>query len=174
MKHVLSQKNFNAKIKSIGTTRAKFSVDVHVALIAATFLCINGEGTTSPLEQVLDAVGTTAHRKGVTAWIETYAPALMREGKVVKNKTAFDGLDIDAIKLDFDAYVEESGMDKVRWDTIAAAANTTESIFDLDKTLDSFLKKLEKNGLAGMAQAMRKAEQDYLASAIKAAQPVHA
>ena len=68
---------------------------------------------------------------------------------------------------DFDAFVAESGMNEVKWYEIAKSTNTSVSVFDLDKTLDNFCKKLEKNDLPGLAAALRKAEQDYFASAIR-------
>ena len=102
-------------------------------------------------------------------WIETYAPAMLKEGKVVKNKTAYGGLDVAAIVADFDAHVVETGMDKVMWDTLGAKSNTTNSIFNLDTTLDNFCKKLEKNGLAELAARVRKTEQQFMAEAVKAA-----
>jgi hypothetical protein len=55
----------------------------------------------------------------------------------------------------------------VKWFDIAKSTNTSVSVFDLDKTLDNFCKKLERNDLSGLAAALRKAEQDYFTNAIK-------
>lgn len=152
--------------KNIGSVRA----EIQSALIDATYLCIANSGGTTPFQNILDAVGNTVHRQGVTAWMETYAPVRMVKEKVLLNKTAWDLLDRESALADFPQFIVDTEMNEPGnlWYMIAKEKNTTESIFDLDKTLDNFIKKLEKNNLSGLGAAMRKAEQEYMAAAILA------
>ena len=168
MAYAMDNKQFANKITSIKATTGKMRELVQEALIGATYLCLKNSGGTTPFQQILDAVGTAAHRQGIVSWSETFAPVMLREEKLVLNKTAYSDMDKDGILADFDAFIAESGMAEVRWYEIAKEKNTSVSVFDLDKTLDNFCKKLEKNNLAGLAAALRKAEQDYLTMAIKA------
>lgn len=168
MSYVLTSQQFAGKIKSISSTRAKFSEDVHQALIGAVYLCLKNSGGTTPFQQIRDAVGTTAHRQGIIQWVETYAPVMLRDDKIVLNKTAYSGLDRDAILADFDAYVEESGMNDVKWDSIAKEKNTEESIWNYGGAVESLCKKLEKNGQIELAVEMRQAFDRYMVKAIKA------
>ena len=163
----MDNKQFAGKITSIKTTTGKMRDLVQDALVAATYLCLKNSGGTTPFQQILDAVGTAAHRQGIVRWAETFAPVMLREEKLVLNKAAYSAMDKDAILADFDAFITESGMADVKWYEIAKSTNTSVSVFDLDKTLDNFCKKLEKNSLAGLAAALRKAEEDYFAATIR-------
>ena len=167
MAYTMDNKKFAGKITSIKATTGKMRDLVQDALVAATYLCLKNSGGTTPFQQVLDAVGTAAHRQGIVRWAETFAPVMLRDEKLVLNKAAYSEMDKDGILADFDAFIAESGMDEVKWYEIAKSTNTSVSVFDLDKTLDNFCKKLEKNELAGLAAALRKAEQDYFANAIR-------
>ena len=168
MAYTTDNKQFAAKVKAISAATGKMQDLVQDALIAATYLCLKHSGGTSPFQNILDAVGTAAHRQGITRWAETFAPVMLREDKIVLNKTMYSSMDKEGILADFDAFIAESGMDTIKWYEIAKSVNTSVSVFDLDKTLDNFCKKLEKNALPGLAAALRKAEQDYFAAAIKA------
>ena len=168
MAYTMDNKQFSGKITSIKATTGKMQALVQEALIAATYLCLKNSGGTTPFQQILDAVGTAAHRQGIVSWAETFAPVMLREEKLVLNKTAYSEMDKEGILADFDGFIAESGMAEVKWYEIAKDKNTSVSVFDLDKTLDNFCKKLEKNAMPGLAAAIRKAEQDYFAKAIKA------
>lgn len=159
-------KKITAIKSSIGSVRA----DIQSALIDATYLCIANSGGTTPFQQILDAVGGAAHRQGISTWMETFAPVRMVKEKVLLNKTAWDLLDREAALANFPQFIADTEMNEPGnlWYMIAKEKNTTESIFDLDKTLDNFIKKLEKNNLSGLGAAMRKAEQEYMAAAILA------
>lgn len=155
------------KIKaSIGSVRA----DIQAALVDATYLCLANSGGTTPFQNILDAVGNTAHRQGLTTWMETFAPVRMIKEKVLLHKAAWEVLDREAALANFEKFITDTGMNEPAslWYVIAKDKNTTESIFDLDKTLDAFIKKLEKNNLSGLGAAMRKAEQDYMRDALRA------
>lgn len=168
--YVMNNAQFAGKIKTIKTSTVNLRDAVQDALVAATYLCLKNSGGTSPFQQILDAVGGTAHRQGITQWAETYAPVVLKNDSLLLNKTIWKELDHEAITASeetFNEYVRETGMAEVKWYQIAVKKNTTVSVFNLDTTLDNFLKKLEKNDLPGLAAALRKAEQDYMASAIK-------
>lgn len=169
----ITQKDFTKLVEKIKGSRGAFRGAVQQALVAATYLCIHNSGTTTPFQQILDAAGNTAHRKGITKWAETFAPVAMEKNKVILNKSAYKLLDLELIQKDFSAYVAETEMATTMWDEIAANENKTESIFNLDTSFGNFIKKLEKNGLGDLAMTLQAAEQDFMAKAIKAAQPAN-
>lgn len=165
MKYTMDNKQFAGKIKSIAASTSKMRDDVQSALIAATYLCLKNSGGTTPFQQILDAVGTAAHRQGITEWAETFAPVILREGKLVLNKTAYKELDVELAVLDFDKFIAESGMDQVKWYDIAKEKNTVESVWNFGGACDSLFKKLEKNGMPDLAKQLRA---EYDAFMIKA------
>lgn len=165
MKYTMDNKQFAGKIKSIAASTSKMREDVQSALIAATYLCLKNSGGTTPFQQILDAVGTAAHRQGITEWAETFAPVILREGKLVLNKTAYKELDIELAVLDFDKFIAESGMDVVMWYEIAKEKNSVESVWNYGTAIDGLCKKLEKNGMPDLAKEMRASYNTFLARA---------
>lgn len=162
MTYAMDNKQFANKIKSIAASTSKMREDVQDALIAATYLCLKNSGGTTPFQQILDAVGTAAHRQGITEWAETFAPVILREGKLVLNKTAYKELDVELAVLDFDKFIAESCMVQVKWYEIAKEKNSVESAWNFSGACDSLFKKLEKNGLPEMAKDLRTAYTAYL------------
>ena len=152
--------------KSVGSVRA----DIQSALIDATYLCIENSGGTTPFQQIFDAVGNAVHRQGISVWAETFAPVRMVKDKILLNKTKWDLLDREAALANFEQFIVDTGMNEPAdlWYMIAKEKNGTTSIFNLDMTLNAFIKKLEKNDLSGLGAAMRKAEQDYFTNALRA------
>jgi hypothetical protein len=164
---------FAKKIASIKTSTVALRADIQSALIDATYLCLAHSGGTSPFQNILDAVGNAAHRQGITQWAETFAPVQLIKDKILLNKTAWNALNLDDYRVnvilpEFEAYIESTGMNEASnlWYVIAKEKNTTTSVFDLDKSFDAFMKKLEKNDLSGLAEALRNAEQNYYKQAI--------
>ena len=168
MAYTMDNKQFAGKIKSITASTARMREEVQSALIAATYLCLKNSGGTTPFQQILDAVGTAAHRQGITQWVETFAPVLLQKDKLLLNKTAWKELDIEGILADFDKFIAESGMDEVKWYAIAAKSNTTESIWNFGTACDGLFKKLEKNGMPDLAKEMRASYDAFMVKAIKA------
>lgn len=167
MAYTMDNKKFAGKIKSIAASTSKMREDVQDALIAATYLCLKNSGGTTPFQQILDAVGTAAHRQGITEWAETFAPVILREGKLVLNKTAYKELDVELAVMDFDKFIAESGMDQVKWYEIAKEKNATESVWNFGGACDSLFKKLEKNGMPELAKEMRATYDAYMARATR-------
>jgi hypothetical protein len=161
---------FSKKVASIKKGAASLRSEIQSALVDAVYLCLANSGGTTPFQQILDAVGNTAHRQGITAWMETFAPVRMAKEKVLLNKTEWDKMDRDAALADFDKFIADTGMNapESHWYVLAKESNTTVSIFNLDTSLDNFLKKLEKNGLGELAKKLRLAEQAYMADALRA------
>lgn len=168
MAYTMDNKKFAGKIKSIAASTSKMREDVQDALIAATYLCLKNSGGTTPFQQILDAVGTAAHRQGITEWAETFAPVILREGKLVLNKTAYKELDVELAVMDFDKFIAESGMNEVKWYEIAKDKNTTESVWNFGGACDSLFKKLEKAGMNELSKELRAAYDAHMLKAIKA------
>lgn len=165
MTYAMTKQQFAGKLKTIGGSRKALSGAVQAALIAAAYFAIADRNAT-PFAEILKAVGTTAHRQGITQWAETYAPVLFRNEGFKLNAPAYQGLDVEAIKADFDKHVRESGMDAVRWDTIAKNKNKAESVFSAESRVNKLLKDLEANGLGGLAAHITKAVEEYNAEVV--------
>ena len=108
-------KREKALIRKPGKTRDQIQAD----LIHATFLCLKNSGGTSPLQNILDAIRTDAHRRRIIKWVETFASVSVRNSKIVLNKSAYIWQDRDFILSNFDAHIEKSGMTNVKWYSIA-------------------------------------------------------
>lgn len=169
MTYAMDNKQFANKIKSIAASTSKMREDVQSALIAATYLCLKNSNGTTPFQQILDAVGTAAHRQGITEWAETFAPVMLRDGKIVGNKTAYKAMDIEGILADFDKFIAESGMDQVKWYEIAKEKNTTETVWNFGGACDSLFKKLEKNGMPDLAKQLRAEYDAFMVKATREA-----
>lgn len=114
-------KRENALIHKPGKTQDQIQED----LIHATFLCLKHSGGTTKLQQILDAISTTAHRRRIIKWVETFAPVSVRDSKIILNRSADIWRDRDFILSNFDKHLEVSGMTNVKWYSIKTTKQRT-------------------------------------------------
>lgn len=157
---VMTSKQLAASIKNIRTASAKLREQIQEALVTCAYFAMK-DGNTEAFNQLLDAVGSATRIKGLTAWAETFAPVVVRDGKFALNKTAKKSLDVKG-EDDFTQYEVE--MRKVNWWEIVEEEKA-ESIFDEAKYMERVIKKLITEGKTELAAAIKDAE---LAFRIKA------
>jgi hypothetical protein len=159
-----TNKLFSGKLKAISAATGKMQDLVQDALIDAVYLTIKDHNC-APFTQLLEAVGTAAHRQGIVRWAETFAPVMIRDESFKLNATAYKEMDKDAILADFDGFIAESGMADVKWYEIAKKENTVVSIWNAGDALDRYCKKLEDGGVSELARMLRATYDAYVAKA---------
>jgi hypothetical protein len=153
---MLTIKQLSANIRKISKSAEKFATDVQEALIVCAYYAMK-DGNTTPLNDLMDAVGDGTRLKGFTAWAELFAPVRIKEGRFVLNKGAAKDIHVTCPE-DFAEF--EAEMRTVRWDKIVEK-EPVESIWDASKALDKFYKRLEQHGDIELAAALRKAELEF-------------
>ncbi len=154
---IMTTKQLSAKISSIGKSAEKFAGDVQEALIHCGFYVMK-DGNTTPLNQLLDAVGTGTRLKGLTTWAELFLPVRIKDERFVVNKHAAKEQRVS----NEDEYAEyRAAMEAApRWDKIVGKEKP-ESIWDSGKYLARVIKKLSDEGDAELAEAIKAAELAY-------------
>ena len=163
MTYSVNAAQFAVKIGNIRTSTVSMRDGIQDALVAATYLCIAHSGGTTPFQQILDAVGGAAHRQGISTWMESFAPVRFAKDKVLLHKDNWAKLDKVAALADFDAFMQSVGAndDGKKWYQIAKEKNVTESIFNVESRLNSFLKALDNHAYGNLATYLRAAVDEY-------------
>lgn len=166
MTYSITHGEFLAKLGTVRQSTSVFRDAVQEALYAATYLCLKHSGGTEPFNEVLKSVGNAAHLKGISTWMETFAPTRMVNGKVLLHKDNWSKLDREAACADFDKFMDDSGVNEEgkKWYQIAKESNTTESIFNAESRVNSLLKALQKHEYGVLAGYITKAVESYNAA----------
>ena len=152
---VMNAKSLSAAIKSIRNNREKLQEQVHEALVSAAYYALSKDANTTPLNQVLDALGNSMHVKGVARWVEFNLPVMVKDSKFVLTKA---GKDVALQSEDEFAEWEIQLRASPKWYEIAGKQKV-ESVFDTVAYLDRVYKKLESEGQKEVADTLRKAIQ---------------
>lgn len=156
---VMTAKQLTSKITGLGKRANTFADDVQEVLISCAFYAIK-DGNTTPANDLLDAIEGPTRIKGITMWLELYAPVHVKEGRIALSKGAAKQYDVKS-EADFTEFEKEM-RDSPRWDTIVGKEARV-SIWDAGKKIDSLVKQLKEHGEAGLAEALRNAEIAYRA-----------
>lgn len=156
---MFTSKQFTAKLHTLKTNAAKFRDDVQECLIAATYFACK-DGNVEPFNQILDAVGSGTRIAGITKWAEINAPAMIKKGKFVLNKTAAKEYQVEN-EADFEPLEADLRKAPTWYDIVEA--EKVESIWDseaeytkLAALLDSRVKKADNEDPV-LADIIRKA-----------------
>jgi len=150
---VMSKSALTAAIKSIRSNRAKLQEQIHEALVSAAYYALSKDNNTTPLDQILDAMGNSLHIKGVTRWVELNLPVVIKNGKFSITKAGKEiALQNEEEFTEYEIEMRASP----KWFEIAGKQKR-ESIFDTVVYLDHVYKKLEKEGQKEVADVLRKA-----------------
>jgi len=154
---IMNKTQLNAAISRVAKTREKMQEEVHEALVSACFYAIGPDKNTTPLNQLLDAMGNSTHIKGATMWVELNFPIVIREGKFQVTKA---GKQVDC--PDTEAYAEWEIQARMgpKWFEIAGKQKR-ESMFSPDTYMDHVFAKLDKEGQKELAETMKKAFQVF-------------
>lgn len=164
--YTITSAQFSSKIDGIRSATVTMRDAVQEALVAATYLCIAHSGGTTPFQQILDAVGGTAHRQGLATWMETFAPVRFVNDKVLLHKDNWSKLDKEVALADFGKHMQDIGAndENMRWYQIAKRQNTTESIFNPESRVNALLKALDGHEYGTLASYIREAVDKYNAA----------
>ena len=144
-KGVLSQ-----RIAGIKTSKEVFREEVQEILISCAYqACL---GNTNWANELLEAVRDTVYIKGLTLWMENYAPLRVSQDKFIVNKGMAKTMHV-IDEASFTPY--EAEMRKVKWWTMAAQQKA-KSVFDavdyVGNALDRISAKLQKEGAPDLAR----------------------
>jgi hypothetical protein len=147
--------------KKLSKHAGVFNKVVQDALLSCAYYAFK-DGNTTPFDQLIAAVGPGVHVKAITRWIELVSGiGRVYKGAIVLNKKVRDMsgvIDLDTFKPFYD------DMTQVMWFD-AAGKQKMESVFDEGVYLKGVCTKLTKNGWAGLAEAIKQAELQYLVQA---------
>jgi hypothetical protein len=145
------------EFKKIRTNTIKTREMVQEALISCAFYAWK-DGQVTPFNQLLDAVGTSTHVKGLTMWAEVWGCVLVKDEAFVLNKTARKERAISDYS-DFESFEAEMRA-APKWFEMAPKQKV-ESMFDASTYLDGVMKKLEKEGASTALDFVTKAVTEY-------------
>ena len=74
----------SSRIQNVRKTKEAFRDDVQEILVSCAYQAAMGNPNYA--NELLDAVRDTVHIKGLTLWMETYAPLVVRQDKFQINK----------------------------------------------------------------------------------------
>lgn len=158
---VMNKTQLTAAIKAIRGNREKLQAQIHEALISAAYYALSKDSNTTPLNQVLDAMGNSLHVKGVTRWVEFNLPIIVKDEAFTLTKAGKEvALQNEAEFAEWEMRLRASP----KWFEIAGKQKV-ESVFDCPAYLAGVYKKLEKEGQKEVADTIRKAIQvaDFVA-----------
>ena len=140
-----------------------FNEMVQQALLSCSFYAFK-DGNTTPFDQLIEAVGPGVHLEHITRWIELVAGI----GRVYKGKIALNKKVREMSGVIDEATFEEyyADMSQVKWYE-AGRKQQAVSVFDEGVYLNGVMKKLTKNGYAGLADALKQAELMYFVAQAK-------
>jgi len=154
---VMTTAKLKLAIKSVAKSGEKFANDVQEALVSCAFYVMK-DGNTTPLNDLLDAVGTGTRIRGLTVWAELFCPVRIKDDRFVLNKGAAKEYAVTD-EASFAEY-EETMRAAPRWDKIIGKEKA-ESIFDEGKYMERVIKKLIEEGEAELAEVLKNAEMAY-------------
>jgi hypothetical protein len=167
MTYSVDKKQFASKIGKITKSVTAMRDDIQDALYASVFMHLkDNSGGTSPMQQVLDAVGGAAHRQGISTWLETFAPVRFVKEKVLLHKENWKLIDREKALADFDAFMQSIGVNEEgkKWYQIAKEHNTTPSIFNAESRVNSLIRALEGHEYGTLARYISEAVDNYNAA----------
>ena len=139
-------------IAKVRKNKDAFRAEVQEVLVAVAYQACLGNANWA--NEILDAVRDTANIKGITMWLETYAPLIVSKGEFAINKGARKSMGVTD-EAGFAEYEVE--MRKVGWWEMAAPQKAT-SIFApdeyIEKAIERMAKKLNDEGQPDLAAAI--------------------
>lgn len=142
----------SSRIKSVGKTKEAFRDDIQEILVSCAFQAAMGNPNFA--NELLNEVRDTVHIKGLTLWLETFAPLVVRKEAFSINKGMAKTMHVTD-EASFAPY--EAEMRKVKWWEMAAPQRAT-SVFDPAEYsvagLERMAKKLNDNGQPDLANVV--------------------
>lgn len=154
---LIAKSVLSSRIAAVRKSKEAFRADVQEILVSVAYQACLGNANWA--NELLEAVRDTVNIKGVTRWLETFAPLLVRQDKFAINKGAAKSMRVTD-EASFAEY--EAEMRKVNWWEMTPPQKAT-SVFAADEYVDGAFER--------MAKTLNKEGQPGLANAIKALLP---
>ena len=143
----------SSRIETVRKSKAALRADIQEVLVSVAYQAAMGNPNYA--NELLDAVRDTINIHGVTRWLETFAPLVVRKDKFEINKGMAKTMHVTC-EADFDEYERE--MRKVNWWEMAPAQKA-ESLFAADEyvehAIERMAKKLNAEGKPDLAAAIK-------------------
>ena len=146
---IMTETKLTAAIKTVGRSLATWRESVQEILVSVAYQAMRGNSNhaNNLLGALMDGGKSAAHIQGITRWLETFAPLIVREGLFKINKGALKNISV-ASEEDF-AKQYEPAMREVSW-WLMGEKQRPESIFDagtfVPNRLAAVAKKLNSEG----------------------------
>ena len=139
----------SSRITAVKASKEAFREDVQEVLVSCAYQAALGNANYA--NELLDAVRDTIYIKGLTIWLETYAPLRVSQDKFIINKGMAKTMHV----VDEESFAPyEAEMRKVRWWEMTAQQKAR-SVFDavdyVGDALDRISAKLQKEGAPDLA-----------------------
>ena len=143
----------SSRIETVRKSKAALRADIQEVLVSVAYQAALGNPNYA--NDLLEAVRDAVNIKGVTMWLETFAPLVVRQDKFVINKGMAKTMHVTC-EADFAEYERE--MRKVNWWEMAPAQKA-ESMFAADDyiehAIERMAKKLNAEGKPDLAAAIK-------------------
>ena len=150
---IIAKAVLSSRIETVRKSKAALRADIQEVLVSVAYQAT--QGNPNYANDLLDAVRDTINIKGVTMWLETFAPLVVRHDKFEINKGMAKTMHVTC-EADFAEY--EAEMRKVNWWEMAPAQKAV-SMFAADEYIESaferMAKKLNAEGDPELAAALR-------------------
>ena len=139
----------SSRIANIRRNKDALRLDVQEVLVSVAYQAARGNA--NPANELLEAVRDTVNIKGITLWLETFAPLIVRKDAFAINKGMAKTMHVTD-EASFAQYEVE--MRKVNWWDMAPPQKA-KSIFEagnyLDGAFDRMAKQLNNHGKPDLA-----------------------
>ena len=143
----------SSRIETVRKSKAALRADIQEVLVSVAYQAAMGNPNYA--NELLEAVRDTINIHGVTRWLETFAPLVVRKDKFEINKGMAKTMHVTC-EDDFAEYERE--MRKVNWWEMAPAQKAV-SMFAADEYIENAFErmatKLNKEGDPDLAAALR-------------------
>ena len=149
---IIAQGVLSNRIQNARKTKEAFRDDVQEILVSCAYQAARGNPNFA--NELLEALRDTVHIKGLTLWLEAFAPLVVRKDAFAINKGMAKKMNVES-EADFAEYERE--MRKVKWWEMVAPQKA-KSVFDgvdyANEALERAAKKLNDNGQLELAAVM--------------------
>ena len=136
---IIAQGVLSNRIQKVKENRDAFREEIQEILVSCAYQAAMGNPNYA--NELLEAVRDTVNIRGITLWLETYAPLVVRKDAFAINKGMRKTMSIES-EADFAPYEVE--MRKVKWWQMAPEQRA-KSMFDPSEYLSGGLERMAKN-----------------------------
>lgn len=154
---IMTENKLASAIESIGKSLATWRDEVQEVLISCAYQAARGNDyhANKLLSVISDGKNSAVNVSGVTRWLETYAPLVIKNGVFVINKGMRKSMNVES-ESDFVQFEVE--MRKISW-WLIGKSQAAESIYDVSEAtingIERIAKKQESEGFSALAAETR-------------------